>query len=984
MRLRHGLLPALARAVAERPRAPAIDDRGEVLTYADLWGQAEAIGTWLRRQGVGVGEIVGLDLGKSADYVAALLGVWWAGAAFVPLPPELPAERRRRILEEAAPRVRLDRATIAAILAAPGELGEPAPPVEHRADDLAYVLYTSGSSGRPKGVMIAQRGIAGLLRAQVAAFGLGPRSRALLLLSLAFDASISDIGTGLWAGATLVIAEPAELVEPRRLVALLGRAAITHVDLPPALLPHLDLDALPRSLEAVILGGEAAAPALVRRLAARTRVINVYGPTEATICVSLCACDPAGWTRPLLGAPLPGVIFRVVDEALEEAPPGVASELLIGGEQLALGYLARPALTAERFIRLRGERLYRSGDRVVVGGDGSIEFLGRIDRQRKIGGVRIELGEIEAGLREHPAIAEAAALDGPGGVIAVYSLRPGVVAPADDALRRHLGERLPPAAIPRRLRRVEALPRGTSGKVDLGALAEALARGEVENDRAEGERGEGAIAAMIAGLWAQVLGVAPPRPADRFVDQGGSSLAALELVAAAEPRGIVLSAADLLANASLGELADAAARLRVDVRDAPSLRAEAAAALARQGLALESHVGEDRSSSASSRVDEDATILLTGATGFVGRHLAALLRRRHRGRILALVRGGRHEVAEARLERALADADEALGEEGRASAAIEVVLGDLAAPSLGLDERTWTRLAAEVDVIIHGGAQVHLARGFDALRPANLDGAAAILRLARAGRPRLLHHLSTLSVFVAASPTVAIPSEEDALDGTERVFGGYAQSKWAAEVAIREGARGRVPAVIHRLGLVTGDQRRGRGPEGDQLGLFLRGLVELGAAPAGHEALRIDVTPVCFAARALAALILEGPPARAEAPTTYHLASPEGASAAALIAALGRAGAAIEIVDRQRWRALARTLAGRSPAAAVAYLALGRCLDPASFGGLRAYDLFQSTGFEFGCARAAPLLAARGLDVPAVTPALLDRYVAAALAGGAR
>jgi thioester reductase-like protein len=462
----------------------------------------------------------------------------------------------------------------------------------------------------------------------------------------------------------------------------------------------------------------------------------------------------------------------------------------------------------------------------------------------------------------------------------------------------------------------------------------------------------------------------------------------------------------LLANARFSELVAAARAASHDVMTTAALRVEVRDAITRAGL---DPLAPARPPSTPTALAPDATLLITGATGFVGRHLLACLRQHHRGRILALVRGRDRAHASTKLSRALADASARVGPPDPDAPAPELVLGDLAAPRLGLDPHTWDRLAAEVDGIVHGGAIVHLGLGFAALRPTNLDATATLLALATLADfgAKPLHYLSTLSVFVAATPTLAEPREDHGLDLARELFGGYAQSKWAAEQLVRALAPGRVPASIYRLGLITGATTDGRGPARDQLGLTLAGLVELGAVPVGHAQLRVDLTPVDVCARALAALILAGPPAPLERPRCYHLASPNGASAAELVAALRRAGHAIEQVDAEAWRRLGLTLPSRSPAAAVAYLALARALaappdlatdpalaapsldpdpvsnadaDLASRARVRAYDLFQATGFRFDDREAAAVLEPLGLRCPPSDLALLDRYVAAALA----
>ncbi|HLL22945.1 MAG TPA: AMP-binding protein, partial [Kofleriaceae bacterium] len=326
--------------LARHGDAPAIEEAdGTVVTYAALLARARAYAR---------GGVVRVPATRDTELVARCLGAWLGGGAFFPVEPCDP---------------------------------RPRPVIEHE-PGLAYVIATSGSSGAPKHVLVGHRGIPALLAAQIDAFALGPGARALWLHAPLFDASISDWGTTLAAGATLVIPTAASLGSPARLNAELSTRAITHVDLPPSLLAHLEP---PPSLRVVVLGGEPCDVQRVRSLARERRVVVVYGPTEATVCSSLVVVDPAAWERPMIGQPLPGVTYRVVD-----------GELYIAGDALAFRY-AEAAETARHFVVLDGMRWYRTGDRVDVTPQG-LAYVGRVDRQCKVAGRRVELDEIEAAI----------------------------------------------------------------------------------------------------------------------------------------------------------------------------------------------------------------------------------------------------------------------------------------------------------------------------------------------------------------------------------------------------------------------------------------------------------------------------------------------------------------------------------------------------------------------------------------------------------
>lgn len=412
------------------------DEHGNSLSYAELGLRLREVAAGLLELGLQPGQLVGLQLPKGQDYVVALLACWWAGLAFVPLDPGLPQERLLQLKAAADPDLVLKRLP----------QGAPGP---RRYHDLAYVIATSGSSGRPKAVEIEHRGLLPMLEDQIEAFRLTPRARSLWLLSIQFDASLSDLGTALLSGACLVVPSSQVWDElPRQL----RQRRITHLDLPPALLRAYEPQDFPDGLETLIVGGEPSDPERLRRWAERFRVVSVYGPTEATICTSLRQVD-ASWTRPYLGRPIGGTEYRIVE-----------GELWIAGPLLARGYRHQPEATAAAFPWLDGRRYYRSGDRVKSEND-DLVFLGRNDRQLKIRGHRIEAEEIEQHLLAIAGVVRAAVLAQGGRLLAFFE---GPL--SSDEVADRLRQRLPKWMLPDGLERRPSLPLLPSGKVDLEAL----------------------------------------------------------------------------------------------------------------------------------------------------------------------------------------------------------------------------------------------------------------------------------------------------------------------------------------------------------------------------------------------------------------------------------------------------------------------------------------------------------------------------------
>ena len=899
-------------------------------------------------------QLIGLGIGRSAGFVAAAVGCWRAGAAFLPLDARSPADRLEFIVRDsnlslavaAGPQAdELRRLGVAVLdLDATTDGGISV----YRPDRLAYAVYTSGSTGRPKGVLVEHRGIVNLLDAQIVEFELTPGSRALWVLSPAFDASVSDIGTVLLAGATLCVEHEDDLHDPVRLTRLLHDRAITHVDLPPAFLRVLDPDELPATLRTVVIGGEPASAGAVRRWAGRVRVVNVYGPTEGTVCTSLGACDPASWAEPLLGRPIPGIRYQVLDGELNPVPDGGVGELFITGVGLARGYLDRPDLTATKFPTVRGERAYRTGDWVRVRADGEFVFVGRADRQFKLRGQLVEPGEIEARLLELPGVREAAVIrrstGGRDALAAVIAVNDTMLSPG--AVREHLARAVPPWMVPQRVEFVPELPRTTAGKVNYPAL-------ETELPNPLPLEGPGSVASPVPAaevtpssrrVVCAVLG-RPADPAVGFLEQGGDSLGVLQVAAAAYARGLTLRPSLIAGGLTVCEIA---ARLGAgperDALPAAFLGAEAAAELCRMPPPA---VGRGNPTAVPGR------ILLTGATGFLGSWLLRELLARTSAEIYCLVRSPSRLPGHPR---------------------VHPMCGDLERPRLSLPAAQWENLANRIEAVYHCAAAVDVIRPYGRLRAANLGGAAAVLGLIGAGRPKRLHYASTLSVFVSTDRNTGAMREEDDLTATGEVYGGYAQTKWASERLLRL-AGGRFGPVVHyRLGLITGDTLGGRGTGRDLFTQFVRGLARVGGYPLGVGRLSLDITPVDYAAAALVRLSLVDRPDGA----TFHLANPRSLTLAELLDALRAAGVRLEPLAAREFR---KRAAGLDPPTAAACLGLCRSLPGRDFDQLRGADLFQATGVRFEQANTTAGLAGSGILCPPPDIALIRRYVIAALDG---
>ncbi|MGW7428025.1 amino acid adenylation domain-containing protein [Streptomyces sp. NPDC054861] len=599
-----------ARQSAATPAAIAVSAEGRDLTYADLDARADRWARALAGHGVRAGDTVAVALPRSPEFVVALLAVLKAGAAYVPIDPRYPAAQVASMLGETRPRVVLvpsetetfigtgtgidiatgigigtdsdtdsgtetgtetgDRRlpdTVAPRLSPDDLDAAPEPAVGDVASphplSAAYVMYTSGSTGQPKGIVVTHRDIAAL--ATDPCFGEGVSSGVLVHSPAAFDASTFEIWAPLLRGGRLILApaydldaeEYAELITRHRPSALWLTAALF------AVVAEYRPDCF-AGVRQVWAGGEEIAPSTVRRVLAAcpdTVVVNGYGPTETTtFATSHAVRDLAPEARCVpIGRPLAGMRAYVLDAGLQPLPPGATGELYLAGAGVARGYLDRPAQTAERFLAdpfgPAGERMYRTGDLARRTPDGVLEYRGRTDRQVKLRGFRVEPGQVEAVLREHPAVAQTVAevrREGGGEARLVAYVVPAEGGrPTRDALRDFAGRRVPPYLVPHEIVVLDALPVTAHGKLDRAALPAAVAR---PSGRAPAGRAEG----LLCTLMARVLGRDTVGTDDDFFGLGGDSICAIRLVSAARAEGLAFTVRDVFAHRTAAELSRSA------------------------------------------------------------------------------------------------------------------------------------------------------------------------------------------------------------------------------------------------------------------------------------------------------------------------------------------------------------------------------------------------------------------------------------------
>ncbi|WP_078876435.1 amino acid adenylation domain-containing protein [Streptomyces sp. 150FB] len=984
------------------PQAEAVAWDDGRWTYDELRQRVQGAAALLRERGVRNGDTVGVLLPRSPDWVVAALGVLAAGAVYLPLDPAHPESRLRGILEDADVRCLVtdadgpppaadDRTRVTT-----GELNprtdvdgpDPRTAAARRdGGDPAYVIFTSGSSGTPKGVVCTHRGPA---RLALGAGDLRLRAgdRLLATTNATFDVSCYELFAPLLSGACLVLPDPETLLSTDALAELLRRQGITVMWLSAGLF-HQHAQAQPEmfaGLRCLIAGGDALNPSAVRAVLEHGRpglFLNGYGPTENSVLSTVhrvTSLSPHADSVPI-GLPVTASTAYVVRSDGRLAGVGEQGELWVGGDGVALGYLGDEEKTARQFVPdvFGGDerrRLYRTGDIACWRKDGVLEFRGRRDRQVKIRGYRVELDEIEATLEAHPEVTEVAVDvvgEDAGQRLAAAIITDGGAEPDGlvRQLRDHTRDRLPAHMVPARIVVADELPLTSSGKTDRAALMRLVEqRHATPGDEGRAPRGE--QEEKVAGVWRGALGVDQVNRDDDFFALGGTSLRATQ-VAGTTRRLFGISpshGADLvrtlLDNPTLRDFTQRARRLS----DTPSADSGAGGA-DRTGVdfAAETAWPQGLRFDAPAAGDplRPRTVLLTGATGFLGVHLIAQL----------LDRGVRTVFCHARArtpDEALARVTARMRRYGLDPSGYEDRLvalpGDLAAPHLGLDDAAWLRVARETDVIVHAGSHVNFAYPYDALAPANVGGTRTVLELAATERTKAVHYISTIAVIAGfGTAGVRHVGEDTPLDHADRISLGYPETKWVAEHLIGEAAERGLPVTIHRPYEITGTEDRGVWNTDTMMCALFRTIAETGTAP--RMALPLDFVPVDHTAAVITRIITHDKPDG----RVYHVTNPRPALLDLAVRRLRAMGYPVRDLPYDDWVASVDRLAADNPEHPMSpYLPM--FMEPAHDWASSVKEMYcEGTFPAFDRTNVEEAVAGSGLRCPPVDDALLDLYL---------
>ncbi|KEO83516.1 non-ribosomal peptide synthetase [Tumebacillus flagellatus] len=897
----------------------ALTSDDEHYTYRELNERSNQVAHLLRANGLQKGEFVALFMERSPSTVISALGVIKAGGAYVPIDPDYPVDRNRYVLEDCSARFVLTTSeslekvteifagadTVPAVYNVQTDPdGQPVqnPDVIVTPNDLAYVIYTSGSTGRPKGALIEHRGVVNLCFWGRDSHRVTERDVCLEFASYSFDASVLETFCPLFFGARLHMLSKSQRLSIEEFSDAVERVQGTMLMILPTVffknlatyLRDEDMHKL-RSLRQINSAGEALTGEIVRlwqrRFGLDIVIGNGYGPTEVTVFSTFHAVTepvPEDRANIQIGSPLSNYETYIVNESMQLCPVNVPGELCIGGVALAREYLNQPEKTAEVFIPHPfsdepGARLYRSGDICKLLPDGTIEYLGRKDAQVKVRGFRIEIGEIEDAFAKQPNVQEVAVIakaddDGTKRLFAFYTTTDGEAMEPDD-IRTFLRNRLPDFMIPEGLTHLTEMPLTPSGKMDRKALA--TIKTCVQAEQRPYAAPENPEQQLLADAWSEVLEVERVGIHDDFFEMGGHSLKILKVLVLLKPHFPALRVQDFFQYPTVADM-DRALREQGGKRR-----------FGRSERAKTRILNEEKSFAnfpANAPVKEFiGTVLLTGATGYLGAHILHELYEKTDAHIVCLVRPSDDVTGEERLEEILRFY---FGDETaeRMSPRVTVFAGDLGAERLGLSPENAAYIEEHVDAIIHSAADVRHYGDAEHFDQINVEGTRQLLEIARRRPGVRFHHVSTMTVLEAS------PDDEYGQALLENV---YVASKTRAEELVREACEEGIPCTVYRAGNLIGHSKTGkfqRNIDSNAFYRMIRAMLTLKAAPDVRSF--IDLTPVDYAASALVHLAGR----RETVGRAIHLCNWEQTSHTSMIQLLQSFGYHIQLLHPQAYQ----------------------------------------------------------------------------------
>ena len=792
--------------------------------------------------------IIGLLMPRGMEMIIAMCAVWKAGAAFLPLDIDYPEDRLHYMVQDSDTHIIISVSQVKEkqaifegrdiVFIQADELQKKLsmsglPPrndalqgmhsENYSLDAPAYLLYTSGSTGNPKGVLLKHRGLSNLMPYMHDIYQLKAGMKVLQFTSINFDVSLGEIFPSLTKAACLYIVDADTRRSIPHLQEFIEKEHVQVISIPPAVLENFDKQPFSK-LETAIIIGDTCDINTLQYWQKQCRLLNGYGPTEATVIVSSKLFKP-GVPPQNIGRPLYNTELFILDEDLHPVPTGVMGELLIGGIALAQCYLHREDLTKEKFIPHPfstdpDARLYRTGDFARWLPNGEIEFVGRIDNQVKIRGYRIEIGEIETLLNAYSGIKQAVVIAKKEQQLLVcyFSSQENI---QPEQLNAYLAEKLPEYMVPAAFVQLDTLPVNLSGKIDRKILQAKDFRLMKRIKVLIEPRNE--IEAQLCQIWKEVLKTDQISVEDSFFDLGGHSLAASRVASRVQTRHSIVCPVPLifkcktiaaLAESLQGKTIQDEAEINKKLMHADITRAK------------------EMLGSFSKKLDDyhfnPRCILITGAHGFLGAHLLEALLKETDAEIICIVRAESEKDLQRKIKKDLERFNLiSLANHPR----VKWILGDLSKPMLGLSEKYYQHLCETIDSIYHSGAWVNHILPYESLRDTNVESTLTFLNMASRHHPKIINFISTTSVALAA-------------DDIENA-GGYVQSKWVSEIILQEAEKHGFNIRIFRPGNITGHSKTGVCvAENNHALSLIKSCIQLGIAPnwnAPVEMLPVDL-----------------------------------------------------------------------------------------------------------------------------------------------
>jgi len=888
------LIERLQQSLLKHAERPALHLAEQSISYRQLHDHSRAI----QQRLLAILEaqpqpwIVGICLPKCDALFASILAILGSGAVYLPLEPSHPLQRQQYILENAGAVLLLHDGEHPLSGSMPGldvcridhtevDLTLPLMLRRPELDSPCMALYTSGTTGHPKGVLLSQANLAHFTAWYADYVQLHAESRVLQFSSLSFDSSLIDIFPTLLEGAELVVPDDNQRRDPLQLTALIRRRQLTHAFLPPALLSILPLEQL-QSVGQIMTGGDVCEPFVIEQLTRQGKLHNLYGPTEATVLITARQLQPGDSNRSL-GGPIANSQVLILDDDLQPVPEQTVGELFIVGPGVCLGYLNNPQQTAERYLDLElpdGQRLraYRSGDMAKWGEDG-IELCGRRDNQVKIRGFRVEPEEIERCLRESQLYRQIAVVIDSQRRILAFIAQPQTDA-ARDALKAHAQQFLPDYMQPVAWTELPNMPFAANGKVDRKALLELPVSVQDSGPKCLPANAD---EALLLEIWGELLELPTSDIStdESFFNLGGHSiLLSRMLLRLREEFGRSISINRFIELPTIAKLATL-------VRGTDDSAVLSAQAMADAERAL------DIEPLPISRMGDVHKVIVTGANSFVGVHIVEALLGWGASEVACLVRDGAGQTAVQRFAQAL--------RENRLEhldlSRVRVYSADITRPQLGLSDDDYERLDREFGALVHNAANVNHVLDYESLAADNVEPVFELLRLCEGRSKKVFNFVSTLSASSTVDDAGRVLELPAAPTPPIYIRNGYNLSKWVGERILERARERGVRVNLYRPGNISFNSLSGVcQPHKNRLMLMLKGSIQLGQVPA--FALNFDLMPVDFLARFIAFHASRYSPERA----VFNLHNPEPLSWDAYVASFRETGREFSLVSVADWQ----------------------------------------------------------------------------------